>query len=194
MEFLQRLFFESPLRLGLLSFLLLAVVLLTRQRLTGQAARYSLPVTLGVIVLLFMVQSFVTTQREQILQALDVLVTAVEQKDPVALRRVVSPQYDCAGMDRDAVVAEIKAFWEVFSIRDTRTTRREVTFEGDLAALSLRARATVSVRGGPGGFHFGQWKIMWRRASGGWKISSIHPEMLDGRRITDVRGWRGTVD
>jgi hypothetical protein len=173
-DLLQKVLFESPIWLGALSFLVFAVVLLAQRRLTGPAARYSLPVTLAVIALLFLVQSLVTTQRERILEALNMLVTAVEQKDLDDVRGLISPRYEAEGEDQDAIVAEIADWLQAISIRDTRLTRRE---------MILGARATISIRGGVGEFHFGRWRISWRREPDGWMIGSLHPEMIDGRPI-----------
>ena len=46
-----------------------------------------------------------------------------------------------------------------------------------------RLAGTVSIRGGVGEFHWGRWRMSWRHEPDGWKIGSLHPEMIDGRPI-----------
>ncbi len=183
MDLLQKVLFESPIWLGALSFLVFAVVLLAQRRWTGPAARYSLPVTLALIALLFLVQSLVTTQREQILEALNTLVAAVEQKDLDGVRGLISPQYEAEGQNQEAMVAEIADWLEAISIRDTRLTGHTVSIDRDRGEMIFGARATVSIRGGVGEFHFGRWRMSWLHEPDGWKIGSLHPEMIDGRPI-----------
>ncbi|MBN2559580.1 MAG: hypothetical protein JXQ75_01430 [Phycisphaerae bacterium] len=193
MDVLQRLFFESPFRLGIFSFCLFAVVLFVRRRWSGATARYSLPVTLAVIVLLFVLQSLITTQREEVLQSLDALVAATEQKDVAALRCVFSPVYQSEDMDQEAIVGSINSILETLTIQDSRLRRKDVTIDGDRAEMILGAQAIVSVRDGVGEFHFGRWRISWLREPDGWKIVSLRPEMIDGRPVDRMRHLMGYV-
>lgn len=193
MSFLQTLFFESPFWLGIFCFLGFAVVLLLRRRWTGNAARYSLPITLAVVVLLFLVQSLVTTQREEIQEATDALVVAVENKTVPAIRRVISPDYSSEGMDSDAIVDSIESILQSVTVRGTQIARLDVIVEGDQAHMILGARATVSIRGAIGEFHTGRWRVEWRREGDAWKITSLRPEQIDGITIESMHALRSHV-
>jgi hypothetical protein len=66
-----------------------------------------------------------------------------------------------------------------------------VSVDGDQAAMTLSAMATVRVRGGVGAFHTGRWHLDWLRESDGWKISAIKPEIVDTipfDTLSDLRG------
>lgn len=193
MNFLKLVLFESPFWLGVFSFLLFAVVLFARPRWSASAARYSLPATLAAIVLLFVIQSFVTTQRERILQALDALVAAVEHRDIAALRSVMSPRYQSEDMGQEDIVACIGSVLRRIKIQDTRLARRDVTIDGGRAEMILAVRATVSTRGGVGEFHSGRWRISWLNEPGGWKIIALRPETLDNYPIDSLRTLTGHV-
>ena len=187
MDYVNLVLFESPFRLGVLSFLLFAVVVLARRRWVGAMSRYSLPATLGVIALLFVIQSLVITQREQVLQAVAVLIEAVETKDTAALQGVVSREYLSEDMDRDDIVSLIRAALQTITIQDTRRARSKVTIDGDRAELILAVRATVSIRGGIGEYHVGRWWLSWLNESDGWKIVALRPELIDNSPVNSMR-------
>ena len=182
--------FESPLWLGVVAFIGFATVLLSRRWWPERAARHALPVTLAVVVLLFVVQKLVTTERERILQAVAELVRSVEQRDIAGLRATFSRAYDADGQDADAVVEHIRSILQSVAVRDTRLNQQDVTIDGDRAEMTLGARATVSIRGEVGEFHWGRWRLTWQREPGGWKITSLRPEELDNVPIRSLRELR----
>jgi ketosteroid isomerase-like protein len=182
--------FESPLWLGVVAFIGFAIVLLSRRWWPERAARYALPMTLAAVVLLFVVQKLVTTERERILQTVAELVRSVEERDIAGLRRAFSVDYDADGMDADAVVEHIRSILQSVAVRDTRLNQQDVTIDGDRAEMTLGARATVSIHGGVGEFHWGRWRLTWQREPDGWKITSLRPEELDNVPIRSLRELR----
>lgn len=191
MSFLQSLFFESPLWLGIFSFLLFAVVLFARRRWEGAAASYALPATLAMIALLFVVQRWVTTEREKIYQTLEGLARTVEQRDLPAIQGYFSAAYDEGGEDRDTVVGSITSILERLAVRDSILSFGDTVIMSDRAELSLGARATVSIRGAVGEFHSGRWRIVLAHEDGDWRITSLRPEMIDGIQVRSMRALRG---
>lgn len=191
MDFVQKLFFESPIYLGIFSFILFGVSLLVRRARRETIGRWVAPATVGLIVLLFVSQSLVVTQREHILVATDRFIAAVENRNTSALRAIISESYESEGMDADAILAYIDGALERMSICDTRTHRRDVTVDGHRAEMLLAARATVRIGGDVGQMHWGSWRLGWSRDGDAWRITSIRPIMIDGiefRSLGELRG------
>ncbi len=180
MDFMSRVLFESATSLGVLSFLLLAIVLLWRTRWeSASARRYALPVTLLAILLLFVVQNLVVTQRERILSALDVFIEALESENIPALKTTISTKYEMEGLDADAFVAYTATFLEGWNVRDVRYRRRDVAREGDKATMMLGVAATAGREKEVGQTHFGLWELGWVQENDTWKIVSVRPKMID---------------
>lgn len=179
MEFLRELLFESVLYWGVFSFLLFAAVLLTRARSSGAYRRYSLPGVLGLIVLLFLMQKAVTTQRERILLSLDDFIAAITEEKPRAIADAISRNYDAEELTHDEVVAAIERALSDLDIYDVRYRRRDITIDGNSAELILGVMATVRMGNEPGAIHSGRWCIAWAREADRWRIVSIKPEMID---------------
>ncbi|MCA9255083.1 MAG: hypothetical protein KDA33_05570 [Phycisphaerales bacterium] len=188
MDFLSIVFLESPWRLAIFSFLLFAVVLLTRMRVRSERwRRLSLPLTLLLIVAMFVIQKVVVTQRERILQRLDDFVAALEAPDSDALADVISLNYDSEGFDRDGFLDALERWLNQIDVHDTRYRRRDVTVNGHNAELILGAMATVHHNGGTGEDHWGRWRMGWVEEGGKWRIRSIRIEMLDAMEINQMR-------
>lgn len=187
MTCLQRVFLESSFWLSVFSFILLAATLLLRQRLPAARAKYALPVVLLVIVLLFVVQAIVVTQRERIRDRLDALIAAVAVKDADAISQAIGQGYNSESMNREDVLAFVNAAIGTFDVYDTRIRRCGVTVEGGRAEMKLTAEATVRTHGGPGEPHVGRWRIGWAREPDGWKIVSLVPEAMDNVPVARLR-------
>ncbi len=174
MRFFTHLLFESPLRLGAFSFLLFGAMLFARQRWEpGAARRYGIPATLLIISLLFVIQELVVTQREEIRLAMDAFVSAIEREDTSSIGGALARDYAGEGMDREEFTEQLASFLEVLDIRDTHIMRSDLDMADDSAVMTLTARATVSMRGRIGQFHWGSWRLAWLREAGGWKIVSV---------------------
>ncbi len=193
MDFLTRLFLESPIRLGVFSFLFLSIVLLIRGRLSEKAARWSLPATLVLIPALFVVQHVVVTQREQIRGELGSFIAAIETRNEAAFSATLSGDYDNEGMNRGAMLDYISGRLESMRVYDTRITNDDIEINGDAAEMDLLVAATVSVQGGIGDRHIGRWRIRWIHEPDGWKIVGISPRMIDMVQIGSLRELRGVV-
>lgn len=213
MDFVQTLFLESPIRLGILSFILMSAALVIRKRMAysfddasdragGGAGRAFLhpraiaPGTLLVIALLFAVQYGVVTDRERISLATDRFIAAVERADRAALADLFSDQYDSEELDKAAVLEFIETALARVRIYDTRTHRRDITVIGRRAELILAARATVSVGGDVGQLHWGAWRLAWAKeadAAGGWRITALQPRLLDGVEFATLASVRGVI-
>ncbi|MEK6644836.1 MAG: nuclear transport factor 2 family protein [Planctomycetota bacterium] len=193
MDFLTRLFLESPIRLGVFSFIAFAIVLLVRRFLSEKAVRWSLPVALLAIPLLFAVQYTIVTQREEVFAAMDSYMAAVEARNPGGLAEGLSEAYDSEGMDRRAMLDFIDARLAVMRVYDSRVGSWDVEMNGDTAEMDLLVSATVSIQGGIGDRHVGRWTIQWVREEGGWKITGITPRMIDMMQMGSLRELRGVV-
>jgi hypothetical protein len=193
MDFLQRLFLESPIFLGFFSFIVLAVALFARRRYIDSFGPWLVPGALGLFAALFAVQYFVVTDREEILGALENFVAAIEANSPARIDGAISAQYESEGMGKDEILGFIHGTLARMKIYDTRFHRRDVTMQADHGEMILAARATVSIDGGVGGMHWGSWRIDWVREDGVWRISAIRPTMIDGQEIRGMRGLRGVV-
>ncbi|MFH1417880.1 MAG: nuclear transport factor 2 family protein [Planctomycetota bacterium] len=187
MSFLQRLFFESPLWMGVFSFLLFAIVLFARRRMSGRASRLALPVVLLCIVMLFAVQGLVETEREAIYQVLDSFVKAIAEENLAGIAETIGRGYESETLDRDDIVQFIASRLDSLDIYDTRLRRRDVTIQGNRAKMVLGAIATVRVGSGAGMYHTGRWRIGWARESGEWRIVSLRPEMIDTMAFDSLR-------
>lgn len=193
MDFVQLVFLESPSRLAVFCFLLLAAVLLLRRRWTGTLRRYTLPVVLACILLLFVIQSAVVTQRERILIACDDFVEAISREDSAALAAAIGRRYDCDNMDRAAILEYLNSSLESLDVFDTRFRRRDITVTGQRADMLLVALATVRTKQGAGEFHTGRWRLGWALEDDKWKIVSIRPEMIDTAPVNSLRALKSYV-
>lgn len=193
MDFLTRLFLESPIRLGVFSFVAFAIVLLVQRRLSEKAARWALPVTLVALPLFFTIQHLIVTQREAVCAAMDSFIAAVEARNPGGLAEGLSEAYDCEGMNRRTMLNFIDARLAVMRVYDSRVGSRDVEINGDTADMDLLVSGTVSIQGGLGDRHVGRWTIQWVREAGGWKIIAITPRMIDMMQIGSLRELRGVA-
>lgn len=196
MDFLQAVFFESPIRLAILAFVLLTAALVARRRYTDTWGPRAVPGALALVALLFVLQWAVVTDRERISRATDRLIAAVEAADSAALADLFSDTYDSEGMDKAAIVEFIETALKRVRIYDTRTHRRDITVDGSTAELILAARATVSVGGDVGQLHWGAWRLTWREetdAADRWRITALQPSMLDGTEFTTLKHLRAAI-
>ncbi len=188
MGFVTRVLFESTLWLVVFSFLLFAIILLARTRWESVSARrYGLPAALGVVVLLFVVQSLVVTERERILSALDVFIKAIESENIAVIRTVVSDSYEMEGMNADDFVAYTARFLEAWNVSDVRYRRRDVDVEGETATMTLGLTATAGQKKEVGQTHAGTWEFGWVRENDSWKIISVVPKTIDGQRLDSYK-------
>lgn len=213
MDFAQTLFLESPIRLGILAFILMSAALVIRRRMVfavddasdgagggvGRAIfnpRAIVPGTFALVALLFAVQYAVVTDRERISLVTNRFIAAVERADRAALADLFSDQYDSEGMDKTAVLEFIETALARVRIYDTRKHRRDITVTGRNAELILAARATVSVGGDVGQLHWGAWRLAWAKeadADGGWRITALQPRLLDGVEFSTLTSVRGVI-
>lgn len=190
MGFLSSLFLESPWQLGIFSFLLFAVVLLSRKRIQSEAwRRRALPLALFVIVVLFILQSAIVTERERILDRLDQFVGAIETPNATTLAGLIASDYDSEGFDRDEFIAALDRWLAQIDVHDTRYRRRDVDVQGSTAEMTLGASATVHRNGGTGEQHWGRWKIDWVKEDVEWRIRAIRIEMLDTLNVDQMRSY-----
>ncbi len=187
MSLLRAILFESPIWLGVGSFVLFAAVVLGRRRWTGTARAYALPGVMVLTAVLFVLQWVVVTDRERILAALDGFVAGIAAEQTPAWARFIDDGYEGEDQDRDAVVALIQSALTSVDVYDTRLRRRDVTVDDDRAEMVLGAVATVRLRGGAGAFHTGRWRIGWARGAEGWRIRSIRPERIDTMAVGGLK-------
>ena len=193
MDFLQQLFLESPIRLGIFSLIFFAAALYARRRFIETFGKHLIPEAVGLVAILFVLQYFVVTDREEVLQALDEFVAAIEANDSDRIDGAISVKYDSEDMGQEDILAFIDRTLQRMKIYDTRFHRRDVTVRDGAAEVIVGARATVSVDSGVGEMHWGSWRIDWLREGGAWRIVAIRPIMLDAQEIGGMKGLRGVV-
>lgn len=192
MDLMKQILFESPFGLGVVCFILFSVVLLARKRMeSDRARRRALPMTLSVIVLLFLIQWVVVTDRERVLDQLDIFVAGVTSENVVAAGQIVGSVYSADGLDREGFLRSLRDWFDMVDIRDPRFQRRDVTVEGDVARMTLAASATVSIRGDVGQTHAGVWRLEWQREDEMWRITKIEPVSIDLQPVSSLQGLRG---
>lgn len=191
MVILQRLFLESPAWLGVFSFLFFAIALFLRRRLSPEYSGKVLPICLLVIGLLFMMQHLVITEREVLVENIETMTAAVEHKDVDGVLYFISNSYDAGGMNHEAFADYVRSFVKSITVRDARIISCDIRLEGNQAIMNLRVRATVSIRGEVGEFHWGAWVIDWEKEHMGWRIIRITPKMIDGIPIDSMPHIRG---
>lgn len=190
MNFLQSLFLESPVRLGVFSFVIFAAALIVRKRSAEGVGRRALPAVAAVILSLYLVQWLVQTQREQILERFDAFVGAIEAGEARRAGTIVARGFDCDDMDRDGFVRFLDSALSRVSIYDSRFLRKSVEVHGASAAMLVTARATVSIEGGIGDMHWGTWELEWTREADDWGISAVRPRRVDGVEFQSLRQLR----
>jgi hypothetical protein len=194
MDFISRILFESPVWLGILSFIAFAIILFWRTRMESQTARRrAIPMTLVAIALLFLIQTVVETEREKILNQIDRFVTAIVNEQSIEAASIISPLYDSEDVDKDEFEESLKDWFEIIDVRDPRFARRDVTIDGDHAVMILGASATVSIHKETGTTHFAVFRIEWQRESDAWRMTRITPESINLQPITSLRQLRGMV-
>lgn len=193
MDFFQQLFLESPIRLGVFSLIAVAAALYARRRYIETFGKHLVPVAGGLITALFAIQYLVVTDREEIEQALEEFVAAIEANDSAHIDAAISDEYDSEGMVKQDILAVIVRALSRLKIYDTRFHRRDVVVREKRAEMIVAARATVSVEGGVGEMHFGSWRIDWIREGGVWQITGIRPILLDTQEIAGMKGLRGII-
>jgi len=190
MSFLQTLFFESRLYLGIFSFILFAAVLLLRPRFESESFRKrSLPIVMLAIIGLFILQKLVMTQRETILLRLDQFVNAIVDPNPLMLAELVHDRYDAEDLNRQGFLDSLDRWMERFDVYDVRYRKRAVSVDGATAELELGVMATVQIDKQAGQTHFGTWIIDWRQDGDAWRIVSIRPIQIDGQPIAQMRPY-----
>ncbi|HWL92472.1 MAG TPA: hypothetical protein VNT79_02975 [Phycisphaerae bacterium] len=194
MSFLSQLFFENPVRLAIFSFLLFGIVLFWRRSIESAALRrWSIPGVLGLIILMFLAQMLVVTQREQVQQRMEEFVAAIVNEDASLAATYVSPAYQSEDLDFDGFVGSLRDWFDLIDVRDPRFARRDVTVEGDRATMTLAASATIRIRKEAGQMHYGVWTIEWRREDDTWRMISVQPVSIDMQPITSLRMLRGAA-
>ena len=190
MSFLQTLFFESRLYLGILTFFVFATVLLLRPRMESETFRKrSLPITMLIIIGMFVMQPLITTDREALLARLEVFVNAIVEPNPSVLNDAISSRYDAEELDKAGLLESLGRWMERYDVYDVRYRKRAVTFNGLQAQLELGVMATVQIDKSAGQSHFGTWLIDWEFDNDRWRITAIRPVMIDGIEIQNMRPY-----
>lgn len=193
MDFLQTLLLENPVWLGICSFLLFAIALFARRKVSPPKDRFILPGILGLIAVLFLIQTFFVTEREILQDKISDVAVAFEKKNTLAIIQFIDNGFDSNGMDREHFAKYVDVLFKSLSIHDVRFIRRDITFHEAEAETLLTARATVSIGGGVGDFHWGTWNLLWRKDGASWKIVRITPRVLDGVPMENLQQLRGYV-
>ncbi len=140
--------------------------------------RKSRDLILGLTCLLlgigcYLLDTFVQTPRELIIQHVKELTSAFQAQDRQKTLGFFSAQ---AIAERVAVQLALE---QVHVGDDLRLTDLSVTFKAadSLATSHFRANASVSLEPpGPGdvGFHPSRWELDWQKEGGNWKIIKVH--------------------
>ena len=129
-------------------------------------------VPIGLVVVLYVTSSLVTTQRESLQIALKDLLLAVEDNEPDAIRALIAPEamtnFQKQELDRDQVLARI----DETKIDDIRLIGASVLLDQKkgMGVTGIR----VNVKGSLSdiaGTHISEWAIRWRYEDGQWRAT-----------------------
>lgn len=191
MQFLTRVFFESPSQLALLALGLLLVAYFAWLRVESASRRWIMPGTAAAIIVLFGVQALVHTQREELLDSLQDLIHAVERKDMPVLNAFFADDYRSDGMNHAGMMDYLQSAFKVLDVQDSRVQSADMTFGDRTAAMTLRVIATIRLQGYPSR-PTGEWQIDWVRHGRDWQVRSLHPINIEGtprRTLAEIRAW-----
>jgi len=93
-------------------------------------------IPLGIIALAFAVAHFVQTDREKILNAINIGIKAFEERNIEPIKEIIADDYtDTAHSSKDLIVAYCQAMFEMAMIDRVTFLSRETTVEDNLAPL-----------------------------------------------------------
>lgn len=167
--YLPYLLFESPgwLMTGLA--VCFAVTRVIGRRTGNKRVLHLSWIALGLVVLVFAVSHFVTTQRETLAQALDDLLLAVEDKRLDDVERLIAAdamtQFMGDELTRDQVLARIDEvqFDDILLLDSSALLDKQQGY----GITGLRVNAKGAIADYPG-VNVSEWAIRWRYVDGRW--------------------------
>jgi len=177
MSVIIRLLFESVAGLAAVLAVVLFVLLVYWRR-SGRSK--PLLIALAVTVLLFVVQTLVVTAREHVAQVMSAIEKDLVHARTAALAVALAPEFETAGMDRDAFVAYVARQMKKVDVRSVE--RQSLGVEesaGDRLTVTAAYLADVTVQDYAGEL-LTRWSLTFVRTPDGWQIVAIQPLYVSG--------------
>lgn len=191
MDWLQWLFLESQVALGILLFAITFFALVFWRR---GGSRYVFLATLGAAIILLITQSAITTQREHASRIMRAIERDIINSNTGAIAAGLDPSFHIpeTDWDRERFIRIIERMYEDIDVRTINRRRFErVTSEPDRFVMAASYYATVT--GTQARTIVSRWQIEFvRSAHTGWRVSTISPVWLNGFEFR--KGWRDLTD
>ena len=171
---LNRILFESPTWWLVIWGLTMLVLLIGWARGSAKAWTRALLVAIVLLPAVLLLQSAVTTQREQIIAGCNVLAEAVEAGDLPAIRARLAADLDAEGLTRDDLLRKVESVLTRYHVSDARLSDFAVEFpQPDQARVRFRAACTPTTEQDFLQRLLTVWDLTWRRTSTGWEVTRI---------------------
>jgi hypothetical protein len=180
-DFLTTLLFERPVYL--VPVLLVVQFVLIRQWAQHRTDRARRTMIIGFVCipLLLALQAVIKTDREQLIALCRALARHAEEGDVDAIGRLVAPQFETEGWDRDDLLGRVEEALKKVHPENSKLSAFQLTFEGaDRATIQFLASARIYGQYSSGGRQPSRWEIRLRRDGGEWKIFFLSPRETIG--------------
>lgn len=111
----------------------------------------------------------VETDRERVTGGVTSLVRAFERRDEPAMLDVFSPRADCERALATFAVQNITVD-QPLSLKDIRV---DLQNQNSVAIATFRVNGAIRYRGQSTGHQASQWRTVWRKQAGEWKIEQL---------------------
>lgn len=135
-------------------------------------------VPLGLIVALLLTSMLVTTEREEIADAVDELILAVETEDIAALEKRILPQAMTNFLSREHTRDEVVSLLERTKVEDLTLLSSSVKIDDNNVGSSLIRVRSKGEAGGIPGIMVSEWAIRWRYEDGAWRALRIECDKM----------------
>jgi hypothetical protein len=170
----SRILFESPILFSAVWFPLQVALLVVWSKTRTTSTGRLVWVGLGLLPTVLVIQKFVTTQREQIIERCQEMALLVENGNLPAIGSCLAPEFAAEGLDADAFLERIEHTLARYSVENARLTRFAVTFDAAGEALAdfvasgnVRDEESILDR------VTARFIVTFRRCDNGWMVARV---------------------
>ena len=175
METLKRIFFEDPTVVYVIAGVVLLVLIAVWFRRRTRGATLYILAALMLAAFVFVLQMLVTTDREQIGQALEEITVRVNAADIESLDEFIDESYTGLWAPKRQLLESGQTMFKRANVRDVRITDKKIEVSGDRADVRVITAAladdpftgnmpvTIPI----------QWRLKWIKTDGRWKLREI---------------------
>lgn len=185
---MTRILFEDALALGAITFVVLLILFGVWFRTRSGLAGRILLGGVGLAIALFIVQALIQTDREKLIATVRQLSEWVSEGDIPKVIDLFAPDVQFGGgRDRDDFKAHLITLLERYDIRAATISGFEMEIQSTQAVLTCRSRCTVSTTEWTYPV-VSRWELGFELAGERWRIISLKPIEIAGRRYDSVFG------